>query len=119
MRVKLSEQYQVEREDICLRLLAIMGITDENNSFCLCDLDADVDKQNRIMEMKEEIRRVFSMSELSSYRNMECKRPWLSILKSVLKKQNYKVDNSVTYRSIEQGMYKTTTKYQIRKMAII
>jgi len=45
MRIKLSEKYQTEREDICNKLINIL-ILDDNNSFLLCDLDEDKEKQN-------------------------------------------------------------------------
>ena len=38
MRVKLSEQYQTEREDICDRLIQILDL-DEDQSFVVQDLD--------------------------------------------------------------------------------
>ena len=53
MRIKLSEKYQNEREDICNRLISILKL-DDNNSFLLCDLDNDEEKQNKIIEMKAE-----------------------------------------------------------------
>jgi hypothetical protein len=38
MRIKLSEKYQKEREDICDKIISILEL-DENNSFLLCELD--------------------------------------------------------------------------------
>ena len=52
MRIKLSEKYQTEREDICARLISILQL-DANNSFLLCDLDDNIEKQQKILEMKE------------------------------------------------------------------
>ena len=55
MRIKLSEKYQTERED-------------NNKSFLLCDLDNDTEKQNKIIEMKEEIQKYFACSTISSFK---------------------------------------------------
>ena len=54
MRIKLSEKYQNEREDICKRLINILKL-DDTNSFLLCDLDEDTEKKQ---EMKLGNRRV-------------------------------------------------------------
>jgi hypothetical protein len=40
MRIKLSEKYQKEREDICDKIINILEL-DENKSFLLCELDND------------------------------------------------------------------------------
>jgi hypothetical protein len=56
MRIKLSEKYQTEREDICNKLINILQLG-EDKTFLLCDLDADTEKQNKILEMKEEIQK--------------------------------------------------------------
>jgi hypothetical protein len=55
MRVKLSEKFKDEREDICNKLIEILDL-DEKNSFLLNDLDNDTDKQNAILNMKDEIK---------------------------------------------------------------
>jgi len=76
MRIKLSEKYQNEREDICKRLISILKL-DDTNSFLLCDLDEDTEKQNQITEMKEEIQKYFACSTISSFTpNFDCKRPY-------------------------------------------
>ena len=67
MRIKLSEKYQTEREDICKRLISIIEL-DDNKSFLLCDLDNDTEKQNKIIEMKEEIQKYFACSTISLIR---------------------------------------------------
>ena len=65
MRIKLSEKYQTEREDICKRLISIIEL-DDNKSFLLCDLDNDTEKQNKIIEMKDDIQKYFACSTISS-----------------------------------------------------
>ena len=44
MRIKLSEKYHHEREEVCKKIISIIDL-DENNSFLLCDLDKDIEKQ--------------------------------------------------------------------------
>ena len=73
MREKLETKYNTERENICDRLISILEL-DENKSFLLCELDNDTEKQNKILELKEDIQKYFSVSCISSFRpNFECK----------------------------------------------
>ena len=89
MRVKLCDKYIVEREDICKKLIDIIKL-DSNNSFMLSELDADIEKQTAILNMKDEIQKCFACSEISSFKpNFECKRPYLNIIKGILRKQGY------------------------------
>ena len=113
MRVKLCDKYKVEREDICKRLIDILKL-DDNNSFLLCDLDTDTDKQEKIMAMKEEIQKCFAVSSISSFKpNFDCKRPCLNIVKSILRQQNYLFNGSSIVIKLETGELKTTKKYHI------
>ena len=89
MRIKLSEKYQNEREEICNKIITILELT-EDNTFLLCELDEDIEKQNKLLELKEEIQKYFACSTISSFKpNFECKRPYLNIIRSILRKQNY------------------------------
>jgi hypothetical protein len=89
MRVKLCDKYKQEREEICKKLIDILKL-DANNSFLLCELDTDLEKQDKIMSMKEEIQKYFACSEISSFKpNFECKRPYLNIVRGILRKEGY------------------------------
>lgn len=110
MRIKLSEKYQTEREDICNKLINILNL-DADKTFLLCDLDADTEKQNKILEMKEEIQKYFACSTISSFKpNFECKRPYLNIIRGILKKQGYNfIGNDYTIKI--NNVPKKTIKY--------
>jgi hypothetical protein len=113
MRIKLSEKCQKEREDVCNKIINILDL-DENKSFLLCDLDNDVEKQNKILDMKEDIKKYFSVSCISSFRpNFECKRPYLNIIRSILRKQNYTFERSEIEKSKNDGSFFRSTKYKI------
>jgi len=89
MRTKLSEKYQKEREEICNKIISILDLK-ENKNFLLYDLDNDLEKHNKILELKEEIQKYFACSTISSFKpNFECKRPYLNIIRSILRQQNY------------------------------
>jgi hypothetical protein len=113
MRIKLSEKYQTEREDLCIKIISILELKGEDNSFLLCDLDQDTEKQNKILEMKEDIQKYFACSTISSFKpNFECKRPYLNIIRGILRKQNYQFIGS-DYTIKIDGVPKKTIKYVI------
>jgi hypothetical protein len=113
MRIKLCDQYKEEREEICKKLIDILQL-DSNNSFLLFDLDNDNEKQSLILNMKQEIQTCFACSTISSFKpNFECKRPYLNIIKSILRQQNYIFNGSSFVIKLENGESKTTKKYYI------
>jgi hypothetical protein len=113
MRVKLCDKYKIEREDICKKIIDILNL-DANHSFLLFDLDEDKEKQMAILNMKEEIQKYFACSTISSFKpNFECKRPYLNIVKSILRQQNYLFNGISNVIKLENGEFKTTKKYHI------
>ena len=89
MRVKLCDKYKIEREEICKKIIDILKL-DTNNSFLLSELDEDTEKQTAILTMKEKIQKCFACSEISSFKpNFECKRPYLNVVRGILRKQGY------------------------------
>lgn len=113
MREKLETKYHTEREDICNRLISILEL-DENNSILLNELENDVEKQTKILDMKDEIKKYFAVSCLTPYKpNATCKRPYINILRGILRKQGYIFDNSTIITSLNDGKYTSTTKYKI------
>ena len=107
-RVKLSDKYQKEREEICEKLIAIVG-----NEFYLCDLDADVEKQQAILALKDEIPKYFAVSALAPYKKtIDVKREYLNLVRGVLKLNGYSVE-SKTACKLDNNEIKGTTKYFI------
>ena len=113
MREKLCDKYKQEREEICKKLIDILQL-DANNSFLLSELDEDTEKQSAILNMKDEIQKYFACSEISSFKpNFECKRPYLNIVRGILRKQNYLFNGISNVIKMENGESKTTKKYHI------
>jgi hypothetical protein len=110
MRPKLSEKYTEEREKICSRILEILEL-DEKGAFVLLDLDSNIEMQNKIMDMKDEIRKCFSCCNMSPFKpSATCKRPYLSVAKNILRKQGYTfIGNDYTTRPA----HVKTTRYYI------
>jgi hypothetical protein len=113
MRQKLSDKYQAEREAVCNKIIGILEL-DENNSILLCDLEKDLVKQQKILDMKAEIQQYFACSTISSFKpNFECKRPYLNIIRGILRKQNYTfVGNDIEIKQAN-NLYKRTMMYKI------
>jgi hypothetical protein len=112
MRVKLCDKYKIEREDICKKIIDILKL-DANNSFLLLELDEDTEKQMTILNMKEEIQKCFACSEISSFKpNFECKRPYLNVVRGILRKQGYTFISTDIDIKIND-VVKRTKKYNI------
>jgi hypothetical protein len=112
MRVKLSEQYANEREEICKKIINILQL-DADNSFLLSELDENNEKQQAIMKLKDEIPKYFAVSAITPFiSGRECARPALSIIKGILKQQGYYVVGKTCSFKFDGG-YEWTTKYHI------
>lgn len=115
MRVKLSEKYTEQRETICKQIISILDLNTDN-IFLLCDLDNDIEKQQKILELKEDIKKYFACSTISSFKpNFECKRPYLNIVRSILRQQGFTVKCNDIEMKIADGLYKRTMKYIITR----
>jgi hypothetical protein len=115
MRGKLSDKYPSEREVICKQIIDIIELNDENG-FLLCELDADLEKQQKLLELREEIKKYFACSTISSFKpNFECKRPYLNIIRSILRQQGYTVKGNDIEMKLTNGLYKRTMKYKIER----
>jgi hypothetical protein len=113
MRTKLSEKYQTEREEICNKIITILDLK-EDNIFLLCELDNDIEKQQKILELKEEIQKYFACSTISSFKpNFICKRPYLNIIRSILRQQKFIVEGKDIELKMENNLYKRTMLYKI------
>ena len=111
MRIKKSEKYTNEREDIINRALEILRL-DEDKSFILYEIDKDIEKQNRIIELVIDIKRYFA----SSYWNGNTVRPYLTIIRNLFKNQGFLfINKSFIYNTGENGKVKTTRYYIIKK----
>lgn len=112
MRVKLCDKYNNEREEICKKLIDILKL-DANNSFLLYELDNNVEMQTEIINMKDEIQKYFACSTISSFKpNFDCKRPYLNIVRGILRQQGYNFISTDLDIKIND-VIKRTTKYII------
>jgi hypothetical protein len=79
--------YRQEQEEIIESIIDILQL-DNNKSISLYDLDNDMQKQDKIMNMIPEIRKFFSFSTIiGASEPHRAKRPYLSIIKQLCKKK--------------------------------
>jgi hypothetical protein len=79
--------YRQEQEEIIEKIIDILKL-DEKNSITLHELDNDMEKQDKIMNMIPEIRKFFSFSTIiGASEPHRVKRPYLSIIKQLCKKK--------------------------------
>lgn len=110
-RIKLSEQYKNEREELCKKLIDIVG-----TEFLLSELDENIEKQAAILALKDEIQKCFAVSSISSFKpNLvdNVKRDYLNIVRGILKQQGYGFVGNERVEMSENGLLKRTTKYYI------
>ena len=110
-RVKLCEKYHNEREEMCKKLIEIVG-----TEFLLSDLDDDAAKQNEILSLKDEIQKIFAVSSISTFKPClanDVKRGHLNLVRGILKQQGYTFEGSECLKTYDNGFLKRTTKYRI------
>ena len=84
MRLK-SELYAREQRQLCDQVISILAL-DEKDSVWLADLDADKERQRRLLELIPEIRKYYSYTKITGADNPAASlRPWLSIARAVTK----------------------------------
>ena len=115
MRIKKSDKYTTEREDIINRALEILQL-DEDKSFILYEFDKDIEKQNRIIELAIDIKRYFASSYWNGINDKNTVRPYLTIIRNLFKNQGFLfINKSFIYNTGENGKVKTTRYYIIKK----
>jgi hypothetical protein len=116
MRVKLCEKYADEREEICKKIIDILEL-DENHSFLLSELDDNLEKQNELLALKDDINKCFAVSKISTFKpNFECKRPYLNLARSILRKQGYTFISTNCEIKINNVLKKTQRYVVFRKI---
>jgi hypothetical protein len=91
MRLK-SELYKKEQDDVINKIINILDLGNKN-SYTLYELDKNEEIQHKIMELIPEIRKWFSFNNMKAVGEPErIKRPWLSIVKHLLKSK-YTIEN--------------------------
>lgn len=114
MRSK-SDLYSKEQAEIKAELKSYIHL-DEDNSITLYELIQDKETQDKIMALLPKIRQYFSVGSITSFATPErLERPWLCIMKYLLK-QEYELFNKSVKFSTSQGTVATVRYYFRPKM---
>ncbi len=117
MRVKKSEQFPTERKAILDKLLGILGITESNRSFLLCDLDDSPEKQAEILALKADIPKYFSCGTWTPFKPIikkeDIEREYMCLVRSLLKDMGVEYMLMTVDVSTISGERKRTQKYYI------
>ncbi len=101
--------YSKEQEELFDKIINILNL-DENNSITLYELDNDIVKQNKILDLIPDIRKYFNFSTISGARyTNRIVRPWLSIIRQLTKHKLY--ISSTDYRILVGDKKIRTKKY--------
>jgi hypothetical protein len=110
MKLK-SELYFQEQKNLEDKLIHILNL-DNKNSITLYELDKDIDKQKKILDLIPEIQKYYSSSKIPGvyyYSTNRIVRPWLSIIK-YLTKNKFEMC-STDYRIIIDNIKIRTKRY--------
>lgn len=81
------ELYAPEQHEMIQRIIDVLQL-DSDFSITLHDLDQDVRKQTRLMNLVPEIRKWFASSRVEGVSEPgRMKRPWLSLIKRIVEKE--------------------------------
>lgn len=112
---KQVDKYTKERQDVLDKMFSILGINEQNNTFLLHELDSNIEKQNKILELEPEIKKYFICGTWSCFTDPNIKRKFLSLIKNTLKHMGYNLVPTKINIKQEDNTYKTFTKHIIIK----
>ena len=86
MKLK-SELYASEQKEIVYKIIDIINL-DTNNSITLYELDNNVDKQQKLLELLPDIRKYFAFGNIRPLSNpTKFKRTYLSLIRNITKNE--------------------------------
>jgi hypothetical protein len=84
-----QNKYTLERKQIIERIFNILGVNNDKKYFYINELDDNIDKQNEILNLKNEIHTYFLTGNWKCFKTgINIDRPYLSLIKHVFKYEN-------------------------------
>ena len=109
-----SVLYKNKQEEILDEIVTILDLENIDN-FTLYKFDNDIDKQNALISLTPKIRQYFNYECIAGVRDPEkTKRPYLSIIKHVLKLK-YQIICKSFHMTINKNKIRTTKYIFIKK----
>jgi len=88
---KQVDKYTKERQEVLNKMFQILGINENSNTFLLHELDSNIDKQNKILELEPEIKKYFICGSWNCFKDSSIKRRYLSFIKNTMKNMGLKI----------------------------
>jgi hypothetical protein len=103
---EIAELYKKEQDGIIDKIISILDL-ENKNTYTLYELDKNEELQKQIMELIPEIRKWFAFNNMKAVGEPErIKRPWLSIVKNLLKSK-YTIENKEQQFKINEKWIKS------------
>lgn len=113
MKTSKVTKYAVQQHLIQNELIYLLGL--EGNGFYLCDLDNNLELQDQIMNLVPEIRKYFCHVNITGLiYPQRCKRPWLSIVRGILKNKYHLKYQACRYPSKSLDKSSSTKDFTMR-----
>jgi hypothetical protein len=115
MRLK-SELYKKEQEEIVEKIVKILDL-ENKTEYTLYELDKNEEIQKQIMTLIPEIRKYYSFNGIKAVGEpSKIKRPWLSIIKNLLKSKYTIESKEYRFFNEKENKYLRTQKYIFHKI---
>lgn len=114
MRIKKAEKYKNECDEITNKIINILKL-DGDQSFILYEFDRDIEKQEKIKELSCDIKKYFASGYWNGINEKNTIRPYLTIVRNLLKRQGYLFINKNINYNTDNGKVKTTKYFIIKK----
>jgi hypothetical protein len=109
---KKDIKYETEQKNILTKLLNILEY-DISKTFLLYDLDNDLEKQEKIKSLCDDIKKYYPSSSCIGTNGKKCNRPYLSIIRYILKHNDMKLFSMNYAIPTENKKYIRTKQYTI------
>lgn len=103
-------RYKIEQKKIINKMFQILNLDD--HAFILYELDNDNNKKTNILELVTDVKKYFSSSCCRGINNKQCKRPYLSVIKFLIKKNGNELI-SIDHQYKNNDNIIRTKKYKI------
>lgn len=104
-RQSKAVQYAAEQLRLKSQIVDVIGF-DQNMSFTLLHLDTSTNRQNAVMQMLPELKKYFSLSKFTNIHTPNnAVRPWLSIIKNILKDDHEIFNKPIVVNRIHTSRY--------------
>ena len=86
-------KYKDEQTEIIKQIFEILGMDIEknNNVFTLYELENNKEKIKKIEDLYDDIKKYFYCGSVKGFINPDSPRPWLSVIRSILKQYGYEI----------------------------